>query len=670
MNQMLKRAIGIALCAVMTFLCACKKDGKQNMTQLPDANQFTIASLSGADRLGREITPTDGDKKDRKRYVGVFYFLWLGTHVTSAGVYDSTKLLATENGAKAILDPSYRLGQKIPGTANAEAGYPDGMESPANYVHWTSEPLYGYYNTADEWVITRHMELLTLAGVDFIYLDVTNNKIYEKNYHTAFSSDPTDPKNVALSRPTYTLLDTILKLYNQGWNVPKVVFYTNTQSGDRVNEIYDCFYRDGKYEDIWFRPTGKPLIVGTTKNNKGTDAQGTARVNISDEMCDYFDVRESQWPNQTPADNGFPWMDWTNGDNYYYSENKVVNVSVAQHGANETSYAAYTYMKNRYGDDISKYRLDGRSSKGWNESELIVEKNWQAGRNIEDQWETVFRYEAAGKEVEMVTVTGWNEWLAWKYCPGGSDHPLFVDNFSNEFSRDMEMDKNTYQDNFYLQLVRNVRRYKGAAKASDYEWKKKTVNSFSDFAGVASKYYDFRGDAIERDFYGFDIRPGSKEQGLLGSWYTDRSARNDVVSVAVTHDDENVYFGIETVEAITAYESGENWMNVLLSTKKADAGNSWEGYDYILNRAPGNGKTSVEKSAGGWNWEKVGEATMTVDGNKMTISVPLSMLGLSASEFSFGFKVADNVTNYKDIMDYYVSGDSAPIGRLRYSYGY
>ena len=28
MNQMLKRAIGIALCAVMTFLCACEKDGK------------------------------------------------------------------------------------------------------------------------------------------------------------------------------------------------------------------------------------------------------------------------------------------------------------------------------------------------------------------------------------------------------------------------------------------------------------------------------------------------------------------------------------------------------------------------------------------------------------------------------------------------------------------
>jgi hypothetical protein len=35
---------------------------------------------------------------------------------------------------------------------------------------------------------------------------------------------------------------------------------------------------------------------------------------------------------------------------------------------------------------------------------------------------------------------------------------------------------------------------------------------------------------------------------------------------------------------------------------------------------------------------------------------------------SFEFKIADNVTRYGDIMDYYVNGDSAPIGRLSYSY--
>lgn len=669
MKKIFKRIFAVALATLSTLACACGSDTNK-MTELLGSNQFTLSSLSATDKCGRVITPTGGDKTDYKRYVGVFYFLWLGTHVSSAGVYDSTKLLATENGAKAILDPSYKIGQKIPGTVNAEAGYPDGMESPANYVHWTSEPLYGYYNTADEWVITRHMELLTMAGVDFIYLDTTNDKIYEKNYHESFVSDPYDAKNVALSRPTFTLLDTILKLYNQGWNVPKVVFYTNSNSGDRVNEIYNNFYKDGKYEDIWFKPTGKPLIVGTTENNKGTDASGTMRTDISDEMQSYFDVRESQWPNQTFSDDGFPWMDWTTGDNFYFSKNKAVNVSVAQHGANETSYSSYTYRKSIYGNDVSKYRSDGRSSKGWNEAESKIDENWEAGKNIEDQWETVFKYESQGKQVEMVTVTGWNEWLAWKYCPTSDSHPIFVDNFSNEFSRDMEMDKNTYQDNFYLQLVRNVRRYKGSAAASDYNWQTKTIKSFADFSGVKSKYYDFSGDAIERDFYGFDIRKEAKTLGLLGSWYTDKSNRNDIVSVTVVHDDNNVYFKIESKDDITAYAGGENWMNVLIKTKSSSASSSFNGYDFILNRSPETGKASVEKSTGGWNWNKVGTADMKIEGNKMMITVPLSMLGLTKNEFRFEFKVADNVTDYTDIMDYYVSGDSAPIGRLNYTYGY
>lgn len=668
MTRIFKRIVALALVAASTVLCAC--GGNKKMTELLDRNQFTTASLSATDRLGREVTPTGGEKTDYKRYVGVFYFLWLGTHVSSAGVYDSTKLIATENGAKAVLETKWKIGQKIPGTVNAEAGYPDGMESPANYVHWTSEPLYGYYNTADEWVITRHMELLTLAGVDFIYLDTTNDKIYEKNYHQSFVSDPSDPKNVALSKPTFTLLDTILKLYNQGWNVPKVVFYTNSNSGDRVNEIYNNFYKDGKYEDIWFKPTGKPLIVGTTENNKGTDAKDTMRTNVSEEMQRYFDVRESQWPNQPFADNGFPWMDWTTGDNYYFPENKVVNVSVAQHGANETSYSIYSYRKSVYGDNVSAYRMDGRSSKGWNEKTLTVDEDWEEGRNIEDQWETVFKYESEGKQVEMVTVTGWNEWLAWKYCPTGSDHPIFVDNFSNEFSRDMEMDKNTYQDNFYLQLVRNVRKYKMSEKASEYKWEKKTIKSFADFLGVKSRYYDFVGDAIERDFYGFDIRKEAKTLGLLGSWYTDKSNRNDIVSVTVVHDDENVYFGIETKDDITEYAGGENWMNVLIKTKSSATATSFEGYDFIINRSPENGKASVEKSTGGWNWNRVGSCDMQIDGNKMTITVPLAMLALQKDGVSFEFKVADNVTDYTNIMDYYVSGDSAPIGRLRYSYGY
>ena len=110
-------------------------------------------------------------------------------------------------------------------------------------------------------------------------------------------------------------------------------------------------------------------------------------------------------------------------------------------------------------------------------------------------------------------------------------------------------------------------------------------------------------------------------------------------------------------------------MNVLVKTAASTAENSFEGYNFLINRAPENGKASVEISAGGWNWSRVGFADMTVEGNRMMLTVPLSMLGLKDG-VKFEFKVADHVTNYKDIMDYYVTGDSAPIGRLNYAYGY
>ena len=58
--------------------------------------------------------------------------------------------------------------------------------------------------------------------------------------------------------------------------------------------------------------------------------------------------------------------------------------------------------------------------------------------------------------------------------------------------------------------------------------------------------------------------------------------------------------------------------------------------------------------------------------------VPLSVLGLSADNVEFSFKVADNVQKpsyyteedeEESILYYYITGDSAPIGRFGYAYG-
>ena len=51
----------------------------------------------------------------------------------------------------------------------------------------------------------------------------------------------------------------------------------------------------------------------------------------------------------------------------------------------------------------------------------------------------------------------------------------------------------------------------------------------------------------------------------------------------------------------------------------------------------------------------------------MVVKVSRELLGLESNTDMY-FKVADHVTHQDDIMDYYVSGDVAPIGRLGYGY--
>ena len=89
--------------------------------------------------------------------------------------------------------------------------------------------------------------------------------------------------------------------------------------------------------------------------------------------------------------------------------------------------------------------------------------------------------------------------------------------------------------------------------------------------------------------------------------------------------------------------------------------NGFNGYDYIINRSPKtDGTTSIEKSTGGYR----------VYGNVIVYKIPLATLGLTSDNCHIVFKVTDNVTKPDDIMNYYISGDCAPIGRLSYSYGY
>ena len=101
-------------------------------------------------------------------------------------------------------------------------------------------------------------------------------------------------------------------------------------------------------------------------------------------------------------------------------------------------------------------------------------------------------------------------------------------------------------------------------------------------------------------------------------------------------------------------------MTLLINT----SGN--EGYDFCINHtAPSNGETAVERVEGEQRI-KVGTALIKYEGNRLMLSVPKSLLGISG-DAEFSFKWADNYID-GDIYSFYTRGDAAPYGRLNYSF--
>lgn len=578
--------------------------GNDNDKELPIDNRELSAfdyaryNLCGEDALGRTIERVNNLKTDKTRYVGLFYSIWIGQHQhQQSAIYDITELEKTPEGKEALAS-----------TTNNEL-------SRVGEFHFWGEPLYGYYNSKDPFVLTRHIELLTNAGIDYLCIDATNNVVYYD--------------------ATYQLFDLLLEFHKQGIKVPKVMFYTNSFSGQTVDKIYDRYYQTEKYRDIWFAPNGKPMIIGITRNNNNASDQTKYNPQfnsyISDEMMEFFDVKESEWPNGDHNDNSIPWMSW---DYPQRIHDGSIAVPVAQHSHSKI------YVSSK----------DSECSRGYDNVTKEVKSDFDSGHSFQQMWDRAHN----SSEVDNVLVTSFNEWMAIK-----QPDATFVDVYNHEYSRDIEMMKGGYNDNFYLQLVRNVRKFKFDSYV-EYKKDKYTIditNGVSPIWDVVTTHYqDFEGDALNRNFEG----------AVKGLTYKQDSARNDIKLIKVTHDDENIYFYIECKEDITQYNgTDENYMNIFLKTNDTDP--TFNGSNIVVNRKIVDGKGSIEKCLGDYSFEKVGEADIAINGNIMQVKIPNKELNMTSTN-KFEFKVADNVTDYKDVMDYYVTGDVVPLGRMRYGY--
>jgi hypothetical protein len=350
------------------------------------------------DALGRELPLTaevGPPKKDR--FVGIFYLTWTGDEF-SYGPYDISKILADQPDMQTT--PTFRH------TGPKEW----------HYAYW-GEPLFGYYKLTDPWVIRRHMHMLADAGVDALVLDATNAEIYE-NVLNQF-------------------LPVLLRIRAEGGRVPQLLFMLNTDMGNAAKQLLEKFYRPGRYDELWFRWEGKPLMLCNP------DA-------ASPEVREYFTLRTAFWPGTPPYKNTPNAWHWESvyPQTYGFTQDPKVaeqmNVSPAQNMNWETGALELMHTGKARGRGFAKGKQDPSI-------EAI-----RQGRNFQEQWDQALKVDP-----KFVMITAWNEWVAglthsmkspWVQC----------DSFNEEFSRDIEPMKGGFGDNFFYQAIANIRRYKGA----------------------------------------------------------------------------------------------------------------------------------------------------------------------------------------------------------------
>jgi hypothetical protein len=236
-----------------------------------------------------------------------------------------------------------------------------------------------------------------------------------------------------------------------------------------------------------------------------------------------------------------------------------------------------------------------------------------------------------------------------------------VDGVDMEYSRDAEPMKGGYEDAYYIQMMYNIRKYKyDPAEGMIADTVRKTI----DVNGAATQWDDV--NAVYRRV-GKDDGSRNSVGGAPTVKYQQEAVRNNITEVRVTNDDENLYFCIKCEnDIVTADEA--NWMNLFIGLGTSPAVKGWESYEFAVNRTRNGSAAAIEKLNPDYTGEALeATATYSVQGNVMQISIPRAALGLENGG-DFYFKVADGVADPAEIMDYYATGRSLPMGRLSYLY--
>ncbi|MCQ2118406.1 MAG: hypothetical protein MJY84_00620 [Bacteroidales bacterium] len=589
------------------FMAAMVLGGPMNaQAQTVDSDWY-----AATDALGRKVGRYDDTKKDKT--VIMFYWTW--------------HQMADETGTYVK-----NIAQTLKTNPEAANDYDFWHKDNDDYCYW-DEPIFGYYRTTDKWVLRKHAEMLADAKIDAVFFDCSNG-------------------SMTWDESTDALCEAWDQAQKDGVNVPKIGFllpFSTTPGAKKaIRHLYERMYSKGLYENLWFYWDGKPCIFAYPSMLDENDEEEKA-------IKEFFTFRPMQpdyvMGQMKDVPSQWSWLENYPQHGFNPKEDgtcEQVSVGVAQNACDAT------------GGHCSAFNLPGTYSRSYTYRNGYDQRPdaYLWGANFEEQWDRAYELDP-----DVVFVTGWNEWIAgcWKSFAGKPEPPAFVDEFDWDHSRDIEPTKawGNFGDVYYLQLVDKVRKFKGTSPAPEASAPKSIrLRKTGDWDDVLPNYTSYKGNTAHRDALGkADIH------------YVDETGRNDIVGAKVARDDEYVWFYVETEGKLTSRKD-KNWMMLFLDVDR-DKSTGWEGYEYVVNyKNPKCCRTTVSKNSsnGAWEWEDAASVKYTVKGDQLVIRIPRSLDPALQGALDFEFKWVDNMQDEGNPMDFYVSGDVAPLGRFNYVY--
>lgn len=682
------------------------------------------------DGLGRSL-PTHAQVGPPRpgRFVGIFYFLWLGQH-GEAGPFDITKILAADPAAMSRPDSP--------------------LWGPLHAPHHWGESIFGYYVSEDESVLAKHAQMLADADIDAVIFDVTNQLTYPRSWR-------------ALCR----VWDRVRR---RGGRTPQFVFLC--PFGDPknvVHELFDQLYSPGLYPDLWFRWEGKPLLLAdpallgekivVSRHDAAVELRPGHTLGQSFTAPRSFDSVAGCFPTWRTTNSGFRLTLRRNGPD---------GERIASQAFRRVPDNAWLSLRLAPSQPAGLYHLemsDAQGHVGWWTStkdvlaggEAFADGEPAAGdRNLRvsltdprterirafftfrkpqpdyfigptgpDQWGWLevhpqHAFTNAAGQVEEVPVGVAQNAVDGKLGvlsnprahgrsfhngrqPGPEGQDFTGRNFAEQWARAFALEPQfvfitgwnewiagrfrqpsgfhgdgpvTFVDQFNREYSRDCEPMRGGhGDAFSYQ----LVANVRRFKGVRplppvqprpirmdGRFEDWtRVEPEFRDDIGDPVHRAHRGWAK-DTRYVNRTGRNDLVAAKVSFDERTVFFHVRTAAPLTSC-SDPNWMLLFLDTD-GNPTNGWLGYDFVINRAGvAATRATLQRHAGtGYEWAAPVGLECRLGEKELELAVPWQALGLKRPPATLDFKWADNIQQTGDWSDFTLNGDAAPNDRFNY----